>query len=201
MVYQVIALILISTFYLSYCIKNILLKKKSIEVNQLGKNESKGIKLYRFEKKLKFFTYLMVIIQYASIIIDDEWYYVNVPDYIKIIGLVLLCISNIIFLLSIYCMKDNWRVGINFTNESNNKTELVKTGIYKISRNPAFLGFDLLYIGLLFVFSNPVNLIMTIILVWMFDEQIKYEEQYLLFQFKDEYEEYVKKTKRYFLFF
>ena len=201
MVYQVIALILISTFYLSYCIKNKLLKKKSIEVNQLGKNESKGIKLYRFEKKLKFFTYLMVIIQYASIIIDDEWYYVNVPDCIKIIGLVLLCISNIIFLLSIYCMKDNWRVGINFTNESNNKTELVKTGIYKISRNPAFLGFDLLYIGLLFVFSNPVNLIMTIILVWMFDEQIKYEEQYLLFQFKDEYEEYMKKTKRYFLFF
>ena len=34
------------------------------------------------------------------------------------------------------------------------KTNLVTTGIYSISRNPAFLGFDLMYIGILFSFFN-----------------------------------------------
>lgn len=42
-------------------------------------------------------------------------------------------------------MRDSWRAGISETD----KTELVTEGIYQISRNPAFLGFDLLYIGIL----------------------------------------------------
>lgn len=42
-------------------------------------------------------------------------------------------------------MRDSWRVGVSKTD----RTELVTSGIYQISRNPAFLGFDLLYIGIL----------------------------------------------------
>ena len=39
-------------------------------------------------------------------------------------------------------MKNSWRAGI----PSEDKIEFVSNGIYKISRNPAFVGFDLLYI-------------------------------------------------------
>ena len=42
-------------------------------------------------------------------------------------------------------MRDSWRAGISETY----KTELVTEGIYQISRNPVFLGFELLYIGIL----------------------------------------------------
>lgn len=42
-------------------------------------------------------------------------------------------------------MRDSWRAGISETD----KTELVTEGIYQISRNSAFLGFDLLYIAIL----------------------------------------------------
>ena len=42
-------------------------------------------------------------------------------------------------------MRDSWRAGIFETD----KTKLVTEGIYQISRNPAFLGFDLLIIGTL----------------------------------------------------
>ena len=42
-------------------------------------------------------------------------------------------------------MRDSWRAGISETD----KTELVTEGIYQISRNPAFLRFDLLHIGIL----------------------------------------------------
>ena len=40
-------------------------------------------------------------------------------------------------------MKDSWQAGI----PDKDKTELVTTGIYRFSRNPAFLGFDLMYVG------------------------------------------------------
>jgi protein-S-isoprenylcysteine O-methyltransferase Ste14 len=43
-------------------------------------------------------------------------------------------------------MKDSWKAGISEID----KTELVTEGIYQISRNPVFLGFNLLYIGILF---------------------------------------------------
>ncbi|MEE3470168.1 MAG: hypothetical protein VZR24_05840 [Butyrivibrio hungatei] len=35
-------------------------------------------------------------------------------------------------------------------------------GIYNYSRNPAFLGFDLVYIGILLMFFNPVLLVISV---------------------------------------
>ncbi len=54
------------------------------------------------------------------------------------------------FIVSVTQMKENWRAGV----QKEEKTSLVTTGIYSISRNPAFLGFDLMYIGILFSFFN-----------------------------------------------
>lgn len=51
-------------------------------------------------------------------------------------------------------MKDSWRAGI----AENDKTEIVTSGIYQISRNPAFLGFDCVYIGLMLMFFKPILL-------------------------------------------
>ncbi len=47
-------------------------------------------------------------------------------------------------------MRDSWRAGFSYDQ----RTGLVMTGIYRLSRNPAFLGFDLLYIGCAAVPSN-----------------------------------------------
>ncbi len=196
MIYQIFSFGLILIFYLSYLLNNIKLKKNKINVNHLGKDYFKIKKIRIYEKILKILTYLMAFIQMFSIIINDNWYIINIPPYIKIIGLIIMIISNIIFLLSIIAMKENWRIGI-----SNDNTQLVITGIYKISRNPVFLSFDLLYIGLLFVFPNPINLLFTIILIWMFDFQIMYEEQYLKIKFGEEYADYYNKVARYFIIF
>lgn len=196
MIYQIISLILIAIFYISYILKNILLKRKNINSFQLGKQKDKKTKEKKFEVVLNIFTVSMFLIQIASIIISDNWFMINVPPYIKIIGLIFLLIADVIFILSIITMKDNWRVGI-----TNDETELVTTGIYKLSRNPAFLSFDILYIGLCLVFPNPVNLVMMIILLFMFDHQINNEEKYLKITFGKQYEEYCEKVKRYFVIF
>ncbi len=52
------------------------------------------------------------------------------------------------------------------------ETELVTNGIYQISRNPAFLGFDLLYIGTLLMFFNWILCFLTVFAVIMYHLQI-----------------------------
>lgn len=91
-------------------------------------------------------------------------------------------------------MSDSWRAGIDNTQ----KTKMINTGIYKYSRNPAFLGFDLLYIGIGLVFPNKFNIIFTSFSTVLFHLQILEEEKYLPTVFGKEYLKYKEKTRRYF---
>ncbi len=72
------------------------------------------------------------------------------------------------------------------------------TGIYSISRNPAFLGFDLMYIGILPAFFNWYLCGATIFAVVIFHLQIvNVEEDFLIEAFWEEYLAYKKKVCRY----
>lgn len=83
----------------------------------------------------------------------------------------------------------------NFTTD---RTELVTEGIYRISRNPAFLGFDLVYLGILMAFFNWLLFAVSVFAVVMFHLQIvNVEEDFLLSVFGDAYVEYRKKVNRY----
>ena len=78
------------------------------------------------------------------------------------------------------------------------KTNLVTTGIYSISRNPAFLGFDLMYIGILFSFFNWFLCFATGFAVVFFHLQIvNVEEDFLIKAFGNEYLQYKSKVCRY----
>ncbi len=78
------------------------------------------------------------------------------------------------------------------------KTELVTGGIYQISRNPAFLGFDLVYIGMVMMFFNWGLLVTSIFAVVMLHLQIvNVEEDFLMEVFGEEYLEYKEKVCRY----
>ena len=90
-------------------------------------------------------------------------------------------------------MKDSWRAGI----PEKDKTKLVTRGIYKISRNPAFLGFDIMYMGILLMFFNFGLLILTIYVMVMLHLQILQEEKYLTKTFGNEYLKYKSQVLRY----
>ena len=99
-----------------------------------------------------------------------------------------------VFIISVLTMRDSWRAGVSKTD----KTELVTKGIYKISRNPAFLGFDLMYLGILLMFFNLVLFEVSLFAMLMFHLQIvNVEEEFLLEAFGDEYLRYKKKVCRY----
>ena len=95
-----------------------------------------------------------------------------------------------------WTMKGSWRAGI----PTEDKTEMITQGIYSFSRNPAFLGFDLVYIGILIGFGNMILIVITIFTVIMMHLQILQEEQFLEKVFGKQYREYKDKVGRYFIF-
>lgn len=59
-------------------------------------------------------------------------------------------------------------------------TRWVTSGVYGISRNPAFVGFDLTYTGLRLCFANWLHLVVVICTVVAFHFRILQEERFLL---------------------
>ena len=69
----------------------------------------------------------------------------HLPVNARFTGFCVGMMGDVIFLLSVLCIKDSCRASI----PDKDKTELVTIGIYRFSRTPAFLCFELLYGNLL----------------------------------------------------
>ncbi len=188
MIIKIITLALMAIFYICYFGKVISQRKQGIKTDQLGKGKEGFVKF--IEIVLKISTYILPVIQIISIILCP----VSSYKALKIAGVVINALGVFIFIVAVLQMKENWRAGI----QKSEKTNLVTTGIYSISRNPAFLGFDLMYIGILFSFFNWYLFSSTAIVVILFHLQIvNVEEDFLIESFGQEYIEYKNKVFRY----
>ena len=188
MILKFVTLGLMAAFYISYFSKMISQKKQGIRTDQLGKGKEGFLKC--IEVTLKITTYLLPILQIISILFYSE----GTHWLLQIMGVVIESFGVIIFVISVTEMKDNWRAGV----QREDKTNLVTSGIYSISRNPAFLGFDLMYIGILLTFFNWFLCFATAFAVFLFHLQIvNVEEDFLIETFGQEYLEYKRKVCRY----
>lgn len=185
---KIITLAFMAIFYICYFAKMISQRKQGIKTEQLGKGKVGFVKF--IEVTLKITTYLLPVIQVISIVLYSGTAHIA----LRIIGVVITALGVLAFIISVVQMKDNWRAGV----QREEKTNLVTTGIYSISRNPAFLGFDLMYIGILFTFFNWYLCFATSFALVFFHLQIvNVEEEFLVEAFGQEYLEYQKKVCRY----
>ncbi|WP_026892988.1 methyltransferase family protein [Lacrimispora aerotolerans] len=196
MIMRYLLFILITTFYIAYFAKQILLRKKGIVTNRLAKG-SKPKKTAIIETGLLLITYGMAVFQYAGFFLERYLLPLKLPTSLRWLGIVLAGFGVLFFILAITTMRDSWRAGI----DESQKTSMVTRGVYSISRNPAFVGFDLLYIGSALAMPGVVITVMAAAGVLFMHLQILEEEAYLPRIFGDEYVEYKKKTPRYLLFF
>lgn len=188
MVFQIIAAVLLVIFYGCYFLKMIKQRRKGIQTDQIGKGKE-GLVKY-IETAMRIATYIVPVAEVVSIL--QKW--TVFPTAVRMIGCCAGTAGTAIFVISVLTMKDSWRAGVSRTDE----TALVTEGIYQISRNPAFLGFDLVYIGILMMFFNRLLLIASVFAILMFHLQIvNVEEDFLLERFGDEYLSYKKKVCRY----
>ena len=188
MIFQSTAIVILLLFYGCYFIKMILQKKKGIETDQIGKGKTGRIKA--IELTMKVATILVLLTEVLSIYRNASL----LSGGVRYAGTIVAAAGVVVFIISVLTMKDSWRAGVSETDQ----TELVTDGIYQLSRNPAFLGFDLVYIGILLMFFNWLLLIVSAFAILMFHLQIVYvEEAFLVGAFGDEYSRYKKKVHRY----
>lgn len=190
-VYQILSLGILAVYYTAYIVKLLGQRKRGIQTAQLGKG-NKEKQTLRVEKTLQTASFLGIAVEFISVILNTGE---GVSPIFKMAGICGTGVGTIVFIVAMITMQDSWRAGI----PSEDKTELVTSGIYRFSRNPAFLGFDLVYLGIGIAFFNPLLSVVTLFGVVMFHLQILEEEKHLSKVFGEEYEAYKKKVGRYFL--
>lgn len=188
MIFKIAGIMIMLIFYGTYLGKMISQRRKGIRTDQIARGKKSGT-LFMIEVLMKIATYAIVVVELVSLF----WDFNASPTWLRYAGMIVACVGCMFFVISVYTMRDSWRAGI----PESDRTEMVTEGIYKISRNPAFVGFDLTYIGLLLMYFNPVLLIFTLFAMIMLHLQILQEERYLPGVFGEAYEAYRRSVCRY----
>lgn len=188
MEFQISAVMILLVFYGCYFGKMIMQKKRGIQTDQIGKGKVGQARV--IELTMKAATLSVPVVEVISIWLNTSAF----PVALRCAGMVIAVLGDVVFVISVVTMRDSWRAGVSETD----KTELVTEGIYRISRNPAFLGFDLVYIGIVLMFFNWVLVVISVFAIVMFHLQIvNVEEKFLTNAFGNEYVEYMKRVNRY----
>ena len=185
--YRLMALLVFAVFYGIYLGKQWRQKHRGIQTMQIGRR--KDTQTHMVETMMGIATVGIIPAQLLSI--GFGWS--HLPANARFTGFCVGMVGDLIFLISVLSMKDSWRAGI----PDKDGTELVTDGIYAYSRNPAFLGFDLQYIGVLLIFCNLLTAFCTIFAITMLHLQILQEERYLASAFGAEYLAYRRRVLRY----
>ena len=188
MIYPIAAIFILLAFYMAYFAKILIQKKQAIKTNQMGVG-NKPYKVIMVERIMSIATVLTCVVGVWSIFMVKTF---PMP-VLRIMGVITGVLAVIIFTSATITMKTSWRVGI-----PEEKTALITKGIYSWSRNPAFVGFDLLYISVCLMFFNIPLLLVSVWAAVMLHLQILQEEVHMENMFGEEYVEYKKRTGRYF---
>ena len=113
-------------------------------------------------------------------------------EFFIILSFFLAVIGLMIAIISLINLGYSTRLGL--PSES---TTLISNGLYKFSRNPMYLGFDLLTLSSIIFFRNMFIAIIGIYSIVIYHFIIMAEEKYLEKRFGKKYIEYRKKVRRY----
>lgn len=185
---QIAFILLMAIFYTVYFTKQILQKKEGVSTLILGKGD-KPQRVIKIETWLKILSFTLPVVEVLSIF----WNLMELPVWFQCIGIVVAAIGVLFFCMAIQTMKGSWRAGIPEKKE----TSLILDGIFRYSRNPAFVGFDLLYLGLLIAFPNAWHACFVAAAIYAFHLQILNEEDYMAQTFGEEYSQYKNRVRRY----
>lgn len=186
---------LIIYFLFVFVIRSVLLWKKT-GINPLTFTKSDDA--HGFNGKV------FTIISYLELIVvgiyafKDEWYEYLLPfwylenDVLMKVGWGFLFLSLVVVWIAQTQMANSWRIGI----DEKNKTKLVTSGFFSISRNPIFLGIMIANVGLFMVIPNAFTLLIISLSTISINTQIRLEEEFLQRQFGNEYVEYMEKVRR-----
>jgi len=188
-------LFLIVYFFFVFFLRSYLLWKRT-GVNPLTFSKSDDAhgyngKVFKFISLMEF----VVVFIYAF---KNEWYQYLLPfwylehNYLQYIGWGLLLLSLVLVWIAQSQMANSWRIGI----DEQHKTELVKKGLFSISRNPVFSGVMIANVGLFLIIPNAFTLLIISLSVISINTQVRLEEAFLKTTHGKAYEQYLNKVRR-----
>lgn len=196
---NLISFLLLLVFGLAYLLKLLILNKKyNLKANVLA-NKNKSKKVQRVERTLQTTTFIWLLV-WVGEIISTYLQMENIlrlwnSTFVSILGLFIITIGVVFFIIAAITMKNSWRVGI----DKGTKSKLITEGLYKYSRNPAFVGFYLMFAGIFFVYADVTTCVALFFNVYAMHRLVLEEEKHLEEMFEEEYTNYRKKTPRYLL--
>ena len=129
----------------------------------------------------------------------DQWYHFMGAicflrtSLISYAGIVLFGISIILAGAISAQLKDSWRVGVH----EDQKTTLIKDGVYAYVRNPYFISYYMMYFSLFLIRPSIILMILILATMALFHRMVLKEEIHLHSMHGKEYEKYKKQTGRY----
>ena len=150
------------------------------------------------EREDKIARYRIRLIMFLSALV------VTLLDFVSIQGVAIrLILVNVVglglFLIGVYIRVVAMRTLDEFfltDLKTLQNHRLVKHGVYKYIRHPAYLGTCLFSIGFPLIFSSLYGFLLMLAVCLSYLYRIRLEETVLLEKFGDEYREYKKKTKK-----
>ena len=109
-----------------------------------------------------------------------------------VIGQILLSFALVWVLIAQSHMQRSWRIGI----DEDVKTELIQRGLFKISRNPIFLGMHVMLLGLFLILPNAVMFVILVAGEILIQIQVRLEEDFLARIHGNSYLVYKKQVRR-----
>lgn len=113
-------------------------------------------------------------------------------DFVRWFGLALLVGSLVWTAIAQFQMGASWRIGI----DQKNRTELVEKGLFKVSRNPIFLGMRFALAGFFLTIPNAVTLLTLVLGDVLMQIQVRLEEEHLRNLHGERYAEFCRNVRR-----
>lgn len=111
---------------------------------------------------------------------------------VRLTGFILLLVSLVWTVVAQAQMGNSWRIGI----DTEERTELVQTGVFRLSRNPIFVGMIVTLWGLFLMIPNVGTLTTLLVGTILIGIQVRLEEEYLTRIQAHEYMEYRRRVRR-----
>lgn len=111
---------------------------------------------------------------------------------VRFTGTILLLVSLLWTVMAQAQMGDSWRIGI----DSEHRTTLVQRGVFRLSRNPIFVGMIVTLSGLFLTIPNVGTLVTLLVGTILIGIQVRLEEEYLTQTHGDKYIEYRRDVRR-----
>ncbi|PIC99181.1 isoprenylcysteine carboxylmethyltransferase family protein [Sporosarcina sp. P29] len=184
---EYIAVTTITLLIIFVIMRSIQLKKCGIKVFKFGHMDKKDYIIPPFALLL-----LYIIFSNAFHLprVGTELFTNGVVGWIGVV----FCFGGLsLFLYSLISFGKSFRVGI----DEENPGTLSTTGAFSISRNPIYTAFWMVLCGEFLIYPNWILLVYLISAFWLFNRQVRLEEQSLVKIYGEEYVQYCQNVRRY----